>query len=299
MIENYVDHKELTRLISALLIVLGCLVIAGLFAAIVVPGLRNANKAETPMPVTPAVGETGWLDPTEYPPQRGSVIPPLDPKELMTATPQLIEQGKTLFDNNCATCHGGKGLGDGPAATTMTPRPQNFTKPEGWVNGYQMPAIFKTLKEGIPGTSMAPFDYLKKKDRMALVHYVQSLGPFPHKDQNEKAMTALSNELASAGEKIPARIPVSMAVSRLEYEFAAAPVLNIDGKGADVFRKAATDPVRASQFLSQSKAWRASNRDLAAFVVRGMPANGFSISCAAMDNAEWQLLYSELLKRVK
>jgi hypothetical protein len=44
MIEKYVDAEELKRLLSTLLAVLGGLVIAGLFASIVVPGLRNANK---------------------------------------------------------------------------------------------------------------------------------------------------------------------------------------------------------------------------------------------------------------
>ena len=59
MIEKYVDAEELKRLLSVLVVILGCLIIAGLFASIVVPGLRNANK-----PATPAAGcARSWENP--------------------------------------------------------------------------------------------------------------------------------------------------------------------------------------------------------------------------------------------
>jgi hypothetical protein len=63
MIERYVNAEELRRLLLRLLIFVGALLIAGLFAIIVVPGLRNANKPKTPTPVNPVVGEPGWLNP--------------------------------------------------------------------------------------------------------------------------------------------------------------------------------------------------------------------------------------------
>ena len=303
MIEKYVDTEELKRLISTLVVVMGCIIIAALFASIVVPGLRNANQPATPTAVTPAVGESGWLDPTEFPPQKGAVLPPVDPKSLMTASSALIARGKTLFENNCTACHGPEGHGDGPSAATMNPRPRNFTSPDGWTNGYHAPGVFKTLSEGIPGTSMSPFDYLSKKDRMALVQYVQSLGKFPHDTASAQAMDALSQALASAGDKIPNKIPVSMAMAKLEEEFSPAPALAIDkdnqSPGAILLRKVVLDPVRASQFLAQSRLWRVSYRELAVAVTLEMPDNGFSTTSAALTPGEWQLLYAELVQRIK
>ena len=114
MIEKYVDAEELRRLLSTLVVILAVLAIGGLFAIIVVPGLRNANRPETPTPVSPVVGEPGWLDPTEFPPERGRVIPPVDPQSLIAPSPALIAQGKELFAANCVQCHGAQGLGDGP-----------------------------------------------------------------------------------------------------------------------------------------------------------------------------------------
>ena len=80
MIDKYVNAEELKRLLSTLLVVMGALLIAGLFGIIVVPGLRNANKPPAAMPVNPVVGEPGWLDPTEFPPEKGKEIPPVDPQ---------------------------------------------------------------------------------------------------------------------------------------------------------------------------------------------------------------------------
>lgn len=39
-----------------------------------------------------------------------------------------IKAGKTLFDKNCASCHGKTGLGDGPKARSLETFPGDFSK---------------------------------------------------------------------------------------------------------------------------------------------------------------------------
>jgi len=303
MIEKYVNAEELKRLLSVLVVILGCLIIAGLFASIVVPGLRNANRPATPAPVAPAVGESGWLNPEEFPPQKGSVIPPVDPKILIEPSRELITRGKELFEKNCTQCHGTIGHGDGPAAATMNPKPRNLADSEGWKNGMDMTGIFKTISEGISRTSMSSFDYLAKRDRMALVHYVQSLASSQPKTGSPQAMEALTAQLASAGETIPNRIPVSAAMSRLSAEYRDPPPLAAhredQSPGAEILRRVLRDPARAARFLTQSKLWKSGSQELASSVLLNTPENGFSISTAALDASEWQYLYAELLKREK
>jgi mono/diheme cytochrome c family protein len=300
MIEKYVNAEELKRLFSSLIVVVGALSIAALFASILVPGLRNANKPAAPMPVNPVVGEPGWLDPTEFPPEKGKIIPPVDPKTLLVSSPELLAKGKDLFGRNCAPCHGETGQGDGPAAATLNPRPRDFTIPLGWKNGADLPSIYKTLTEGIGGTAMNSFDYLSKRDRMALAHYVQSLGTFPHGAGSQEAVEALSKTLAAAGEKIPNKIPVSMAMAKLQAEFSAPPPLAVapenHSPGAEVFRKVIHDPIRAAQTLAGSEDWRKGPTELAACVLQDAPGNGFSISAATLSAAEWKDLHAELLK---
>ncbi len=303
MIEKYVDAKELRRLLSTLVVILMALAIGGLFAIILVPGLRNANRPETPTPVNPAVGEPGWLNPAEFPPERGRVIPPVDPKTLIETSSELTARGKDLFTINCSPCHGERGLGDGPSAATMNPGPRNFTSPAGWKNGYDLPAIYKTVSIGVPGTSMAPFDYFSRKDRMALAHYVQSLGAYAHGTGGSEAMAALSKELAAPGEKTSNRIPVSMAATRLEQEFTAAPPLSMapddHSLGAEVFRRVVRDPTRAAQALAGSEEWRKDPAELAASILPGAPGNGFSVAMAALSSTEWKELHAVLVKHVR
>ncbi len=298
MIEKYVNAEELRRLLSSLLVFVGALAIGGLFAVIVVPGLRNANKPQAPGPMNPVGGEPGWLDPTEFPPERGRLIPPVDPATLIAASPALTEKGKSLFETNCIQCHGGSGRGDGPAASTMNPRPRDFTSSNGWTNGYNLPAIYKTLSMGVPGTSMASFDYLTKRDRMALAHYVQSLGTFSHDTASPEAMAALSKELAAPGERTPNRIPVSMAMAKLEDEFSAQPPIAVapddHSPEAEMVRRVVVDPVRAAETLGGTSFWRAGPNELAASILPGTPGNGFSVSVSTLSAVEWQVLEAAL-----
>ncbi len=44
----------------------------------------------------------------------------------LPATPDNIEAGRRLFAENCATCHGASGRGDGPAAKDLHPPPADL-----------------------------------------------------------------------------------------------------------------------------------------------------------------------------
>lgn len=39
-----------------------------------------------------------------------------------------VKNGKKVYDQNCAACHGVKGKGDGLAAAALKPKPNNFAK---------------------------------------------------------------------------------------------------------------------------------------------------------------------------
>ena len=221
MIDKYAGPEELRRLLSALLVAVVAILLAALFAFIVVPGLRSANHPPAArLPATP-LGRSGWLDPLEFPPARAYTLAPVDPKTVMTATPQMLERGRVLFAENCAACHGEQGRGDGPAAKGLIPAPRDFTSPERWKNGTSLTGIFETLTNGVGGGAMSSFDTLPRKDRMALVHLVRSLAAFPKAPDDPKALQALSDSFASGGERVPARIPISLAMRILIEEDAA------------------------------------------------------------------------------
>ena len=44
-----------------------------------------------------------------------------------TPTRGAIERGRAVYEQNCATCHGKRGKGDAPGASTMKPPPTDLT----------------------------------------------------------------------------------------------------------------------------------------------------------------------------
>ncbi len=90
------------------------------------------------------------------------------------ASPSTLAEGKKAYQTYCFSCHGQKGLGDGPAGGALKPPPRNLVEGK-WQQGGSSIALYKTLAQGIEGTSMVSFSYLSKEDRWALVHYVRSI----------------------------------------------------------------------------------------------------------------------------
>jgi caa(3)-type oxidase subunit IV len=130
-------------------------------------------------------------------------------------TDELVKHGKELFMGQCVSCHGATGHGDGIAAGALVPKPRNFTADAGWKNGRKPSQIFKTLKEGIPGSSMASFSTLPQDDRWALAHYVTTLGPNVLKDSSQDLAAVGIDPNKAGGAEEEKTIPVRLAMERL------------------------------------------------------------------------------------
>ena len=82
-------------------------------------------------------------------------------------------EGKTLYKQFCAICHGDKGKGDGLAGMSLKPRPANFTKTA--VQSQTDGAIFWKMTEGRP--PMASYKTVfTEQQRWQLVNYIRQLG---------------------------------------------------------------------------------------------------------------------------
>jgi high-affinity iron transporter len=88
-----------------------------------------------------------------------------------------LADGKKIYDENCAQCHGVSGKGDGPGRESMnpkTPPPANFTDPER-IGGLSPFKAFNAASFGIEGTAMASFAALSEEQRWQVAFYIFSL----------------------------------------------------------------------------------------------------------------------------
>ena len=263
-----------------------------LFGLIVVPALlRERRPLARPPSDQPATASVGWLDQAETPASKGRDLPPVDPATVMTPNPKLLARGEVLFKQNCTSCHGESGQGNGPAAGTLNPRPRNFAQPADWKRGFHVTDIFTTISTGVKGTGMAAFDFIMPADRMALVHYVRSLGGFDHGAEDPKALAALADSFRSKGFHIPNRIPVSLAIKKMVKEQTTAPPLQLPpgqdkSASAALLHFAISDPSRVARTVAAT-----SNRNDVSAVARtwaaGAPDNGFASAVAGLNAAEW------------
>ncbi|MBL8041966.1 MAG: cytochrome c [Nitrospira sp.] len=97
-------------------------------------------------------------------------------------TPEVLQKGKALFEGKafCRACHGadGKGLGmDLDYSTFKGPLPRNFTD-KMWQQTRTDGELFWILKNGSPGTDMAPFIplILTEEEAWQVLMYVRSFG---------------------------------------------------------------------------------------------------------------------------
>lgn len=168
---------------------------------------------------------------------------PVDAKKLVASGAELQPKGQKLFAQNCVTCHGAEGHGDGPAAAALNPKPRNFTADVGWKNGRKVTQIFKTLTQGLQGTPMPAFAGLPAEDRFALAHYVQSLGPKAESDSDaDIAGLGLNNAAAAKPE--------------LKIEEAMERYANVRGDSDDVAYHYAPGVVPRRQYCALPEEWR-------------------------------------------
>lgn len=89
------------------------------------------------------------------------------------ADQRSIADGRQLYLQNCAQCHGETGHGDGPAAAALNPRPLDLTVHVGLHPDGQ---LFDWITNGIPRTSMPAWKQkLTDQQRWDIINYLRTL----------------------------------------------------------------------------------------------------------------------------
>ncbi|MFT7414843.1 MAG: high-affinity iron transporter [Methylophagaceae bacterium] len=85
-----------------------------------------------------------------------------------------LKRGAVLYANQCASCHGAKGAGDGLASLEMIPPPVNFTDEDRYQQR-TLYGLYNTTTQGVEGTGMLSYRQLSDEQRWSLAFYVGSL----------------------------------------------------------------------------------------------------------------------------
>ncbi|ACY19156.1 c-type cytochrome [Haliangium ochraceum] len=96
------------------------------------PSGQTAQQAGTQAAAEPSAGDT---------PQPGS--------------PSLAQEAENTFAIRCATCHGGDGTGNGPAAAAMNPKPRDYTNKE-WQASVQDEDLKTAIVKGGAAVGKSP-----------------------------------------------------------------------------------------------------------------------------------------------
>lgn len=105
-----------------------------------------------------------------------------------------LSRGERLFAENCTSCHGRMGHGDGVLAATLKPPPSNFHDAEGML-GVSPFQAFNTIRLGVAGTAMPAFHSLSDSEAWDLAFYLVSLR---HRGQAEMPAKDVGPLLASS-----------------------------------------------------------------------------------------------------
>jgi len=87
-------------------------------------------------------------------------------------TPETLKEAKTLFENNCAPCHGDTGEGDGPVSDELLVKPANLTDAKS-MNPQTDGELFYRITTGFSG--MPSWSKLTETQRWRLVNFIRTL----------------------------------------------------------------------------------------------------------------------------
>lgn len=93
-------------------------------------------------------------------------------KNPIASDKSSIKKGKALYTIRCVICHGETGIGDGPGARALNPKPANHTSDK--VQDESDGELFWKISEG-RGAMIGWKLILSEEDRWHLVNYIRTL----------------------------------------------------------------------------------------------------------------------------
>jgi high-affinity iron transporter len=195
--------------------------------------------------------------------------------------PVSLANGAQLYQTNCVSCHGTTGLGDGPTAASLNPKPPAIGD-AAFMQDVTPAMMFRKISIGVTGTAMPAFSALTPEQRWNVVMYVTSLRHSAAKAAEGEGLyvqgCASCHGLTGLGDAAAAR-----SLSKLPTELGSFPwqVERTDDQIAD----AITMGVAGSPMPPSSQLTPAQVQAVVAYV-RTLPTRERTIADAAASTAQ-------------
>lgn len=168
-----------------------------------------------------------------------------------------LHNGKQLYDQNCAQCHGQQGRGDGPSGGSLDPKPADFYADK--MDELPPFQLFNAIRLGVPGTAMASFTQFSDAQTWDLAFYVSSLRHEGHdltRTQPPGEFAKILNEVSTKADGELRKTSVDVAKVRLVSNSEGDEVLSLtvaENRLQDAladYRKKAYDSARSNAIIA-------------------------------------------------
>jgi FTR1 family protein len=97
----------------------------------------------------------------------------------LPSSPTNLAEGRAIYSRMCSSCHGTNGLGDGPAAATLSPRPPAIGSAKE-MRARSPALLYRIMSVGVAGTPMVGFaTQLTPNQRWNVISYLTTLRSTP------------------------------------------------------------------------------------------------------------------------
>lgn len=157
------------------LVLIGGVIVGAIVVTLAAYGVINiaipTNMADQ-LSIAPQMGPRLAAPAQAVPVQGPTLIDGQPATEPVAASADSLQRGKTLFDTNCALCHGTGAKGDGKLSGFFNPKPKDLTSAE--IRALSDTDIYLVITNGFgPMPSIA--ENLNRTERWDVINYVRSL----------------------------------------------------------------------------------------------------------------------------
>ncbi|GAA5524815.1 hypothetical protein Maes01_01374 [Microbulbifer aestuariivivens] len=186
----------------------------------------------------------------------------------------------SLYQQNCAACHGQSGMGDGPLAAQLDPPPVDFFD-RARAENRSLLGLYDAISAGLEGTSMTAFTDLSDEERWSLAFYVGGLAfAAPEPESDRQVALTLEQLVMYSPRLLQEKYP----------QLSAADIAALRADPTPLFKKAshsgATRPIEHAQTQLQSaySAYQQGDFQTARSLAISAYLDGFELAESSIDS---------------